>query len=112
LSFLHDFDITDKHKLLLPAVSIADSVSIKTDTVENRTVILDGGVHLTLVQFEDGAELARLKVRNPNDVVDVHLHLTFQVIFQGQPGPLFVVQALEDAIDMVEAVAADFAPLL
>lgn len=112
LSFLHDSDIIDKHKLLLPTVSIADSLDVTADSVENRNIVFDGKARLSLVQFKDGAELAQIKPQNLEDVMDMHLHLTFQVIFQDQPGPLFVVQSLEEIIDRVESVGSEFTPLL
>ncbi len=108
LMFLHDFDIIDKHRLLLPAVSIADSVKIQPTTVENRTITLDGTLSISLEQLEDGAELGRLRASPLEDVVDLSIHLTFQVIFAGQPGPLFVTKCLEDVIGKVEEVAEEF----
>lgn len=112
LSFLHDFDIIDKHKLLLPAVSIADSARISADTVENREIVFDGNLTFSLRQFEDGAELARFVVRNPEDVMDMHIHITFQIIFQGQPGPLNVIMCLQDVIARVEEVGSEFQEFL
>lgn len=108
LSFLHDFDIEDKHRLLLPAVSIVNNVQINTATVENRTVALNGQLNLLLVQFEDGAELGRFSPTPIKDVMDMNLRLTFEVIFQGQPGPMSVVKSLEKIIEMIEAIGADF----
>ena len=110
LMFLHDFDITDKHKLLLPAVHILNSGQIQTQTVENRTVIFDGSA--VLLALEDNAIIANLKYRTPQDVVDVNYHVALDVVFEGQPGPLRVVPTLERLIEVVEGVGNDFIPLL
>lgn len=110
LMFLHDFDITDKHKLLLPAVHILNSGEIQTQTVENRTVIFDGSA--ILLALEDNAIIANFKYRTPQDVVDVNYRVTLDVVFEGQPGPLRVVPTLERLIKVVEGVGNDFVPLL
>lgn len=110
LMFLSDFDNTDKHKLLVPAISISDSVKIIPETVDGREITLDG--HTTLLGFEDGTEIARFKVRNPADVVDLNLSISFDVVFENQPGPLRVLPTLASAIKVVEAVGSEFAPLL
>ena len=112
LMFLHDFDNIDKHRLLLPALSIADSARISAKTIEGRKAIIDGNIIFHLKQFSNGALIAQFKVRNPQDVQDLQLDLTFQVIFRGQPGPLFVVKTLEDTIKVVESVGTEFAHAL
>lgn len=102
LGFLHEFDITDKHRLLLPAIQIMDKGEIHTKTVLNKTVTFDG--HAVLMGFEDNAVIASLKYRTPEDVVDVDYVPSFNVIFKGQPGPMRVVETLEDCIKAVGGV--------
>lgn len=112
LMFLHDFDITDKHKLLLPAVKALDKGEIRTQTVDNRTVVFDGHAILLALELEDNAVIAHLKYRTPQDVVDVDYHPSFDVIFENQPGPMRVTPTLERVIEVVEGVGKDFVPLL
>ena len=110
LMFLHDFNNIDKHRLLLPAISVLNSGQIHTETVDNRNVTLNG--FATLLQFEDGAEIARFQVQPPEDLVDMDYRVSFDVIFEGQPGPLRVIPSLERTIEVVEEVISEFEPLL
>ncbi len=109
LMFLHEFDIYDKHKLLLPAVSILDSGKINPVPVAGKKALFDG--HAVLLEFKDGAEIARFKVRAPEEMMDMNYSTTINVIFEGQPGPLFVIPTLKRVIEVVEGVGADFTPL-
>ena len=110
LMFLHDFDIIDKHRLLLPAISIQDSAEFGADTVDNRTVRVDGAIRL--LKFQDNAEIARFHVTPAEDVIDMHLSATFDIIFEGQPGPMRVIPNLERVIEVVEETSAKLKPLL
>jgi hypothetical protein len=112
LAFLHDFDIMDKHKLLLPAIQFLQSSRIQTFGVGGPKDVADIKVTVTLSGFDDNAELARVLVTPAKDIVDVDITPSFSVVFDGQPGPLYVIPTLERCIEVVETVGNDFTPLL
>jgi hypothetical protein len=89
LLFIHSRDITDKHKLLVPLVGIA----------EHGQLVIQGGDHpspsihtvFSAAAIEDDAVLAK--------------------ITETEPISHIVVPSLESLISVVENVGSDFAPL-
>lgn len=108
LMFLHDFDILDKHRLLLPSVTIVEGIK----TTMNTPIATRYQATLALLQFEDNAEFARYKFEVPENVVDVDCRPTFDVVFEGQPGPMRVIPTLHRTIEVVEGVAENLRPFL
>ena len=108
LMFLHDFDILDKHRLLLPSVTIVEGV----ETTMNTPIATKYEAAITLLQFEDNAEFARYKFEVPENVLDVDCRPMFDVVFEGQPGPMRVIPTLQHTIEVVEGVGNDLHPFL
>lgn len=102
LRFLHDFDISDKHRLLLPAVQVLQSSQILVKTSGGKTVNWTGSA--SLMGLEDNAVIAELTADAPKLVVSVDVRPSFDVIFEGQPGPMKVVPTLERCIKAVGGV--------
>lgn len=110
LLFLHDRDIFDKHKLLLPTIQVFKETTINVTPREGCKPFYDAFINL--VDLEDNAIIGRVRVHVPQDVVDVDYHPSFDVIFKGQISRLRVVPTLKDMIEMVEGIGKDFLPLL
>lgn len=112
LAFLHDFDILDKHKLLLPAIQFLQSSRIQTSGVGGPKDVADIKVEFALTGFDDNTEIARVLVTPAKDIIDVDITPSFGVVFEGQPGPLFIAPTLEHCIEVVEGVGNDFIPVI
>lgn len=111
LLFIHECDITDKHKLLVPLAGIA----------ERGELVLKRGndhpsphVHTELlnVPMEDGAVIARITVAPAESVMDVDFNPTIGIILNPDGVREDVMfPSLADLLEILASVYGDFAPL-
>lgn len=110
LLFIHEWDITDKHKLLVPLVWIAEQGEL---TFERGGKHPSPAIHTTFhaARMENDAVIATIKVSPPDAVMDVDFNPTLGIVFETDPIAHIVIPALESLIGVVESVIKDFDPL-
>lgn len=113
LLFLHDCDISDKHRLLLPSIAHLSGADIRT-VPTSRAVGTMIGNHwqMHFGRFEDKAVLATVRFTPPDAIASVELRPAIRVVLGASPAIKPATQILDGLIQVVEAIGADLAPLL
>jgi hypothetical protein len=110
LLFIHEGDIADKHKLLLPTFQLLNSGGHSAQTSPNWTTAKSHFV-LMLGPFEDGAVMAEVSFVPPDAIVDVNFNPTLGVAFKPD-ARIFVLDTLAILRNRVQGMEAEFLPLL
>ena len=113
LWFLHEADVKDKHRLLVPSLSLLHKGHCQTIA---RLPQVEFNLRSNLIlqdRLHDGAVMATFVIEPPHSVVDVNLvQAQLGISIERGPGQVLSVEkALSAAIDEVESVPSQFPAL-
>lgn len=113
LWLLHCLDIRDKHRLLNVVVAAAQTQHFEIDT-GGAFNITSSTYSMFVSPVEDGTELGRFTLTDPDAVVDVECHIAFQIVFEdfGLGDDLLVIGTVKRIGEFVEDAIKRFEPFL